>query len=124
MFDIDFRWLFQIHVQKRGQMFLSACCSQGYFGFGALEHHKIYSLVAFKEKPAGDFGLVVGVCGVNRSVFAVSQCGKRCVSRRLMLDALKSKQEINGLPCSKYWLKIGRLLNLRLDRHQPLVVFG
>ncbi|WP_076998643.1 sugar phosphate nucleotidyltransferase [Variovorax sp. KK3] len=106
--DLDYRKFFEAHVEAKSQISVSSYRRQVKIDFGVLEHDDNGSLTAFREKPAFDFEVSMGIYCIQRSVIDNLQKGAKYGFDNLMLDGLKNNQRIDIRPFGGYWLDIGR----------------
>lgn len=106
--DLDYRAFFGAHVQEGSQISVSAYRRQVKIDFGVLGYDEKGYLNEFREKPAYDFDVSMGIYCINRSVIDALPRGRPYGFDNLMIDGLENKQGINIRPFYGYWLDIGR----------------
>jgi NDP-sugar pyrophosphorylase family protein len=106
--DLDYRAFFGVHVQEGSQISVSAFRRQVKIDFGVLGYDEKGYLNEFREKPAYDFDVSMGIYCINRSVIDALPRGRPYGFDNLMIDGLENKQGINIRPFHGYWLDIGR----------------
>lgn len=106
--DLNFNAFFQSHLTNKNQISVSAYRRQLNIDFGVLEYSSNGSLTGFKEKPAMEFDVSMGIYCINKSVIQSLPKGEKYGFDNLMLDSLVNGQKVNIQPFSGYWLDIGR----------------
>jgi NDP-mannose synthase len=106
--DLDYQKLAAVHV-KSGKLFtISAAVRRHIIDYGVLETDGCSTLTGFREKPAVEYLVSMGVYVVNRSVLARVPPGRKFSFDELMLDMLQHGLEVHVEPHEGYWLDIGR----------------
>jgi NDP-sugar pyrophosphorylase family protein len=106
--DLDYRQFFQNHEKKKSLVSVSTCQRQSKIDFGVIHYDADHYLTEFREKPAYDFNVSMGIYCFHRSVIEKLAKGQKYGFDDLMLDALKEKKKVWIHPFSGFWLDIGR----------------
>jgi len=106
--NLDYRALFDAHVQAGSRISVSAYRRQVKIDFGVLRYDEAGHLSEFQEKPALNFDVSMGIYCINRSVIEALPHGAPYGFDNLMIDGLANGQSIDIRPFFGYWLDIGR----------------
>jgi NDP-sugar pyrophosphorylase family protein len=106
--DLNFGDFLKEHIASKRQISVSAYRRKLNVDFGVLEYNANNILTGFKEKPAMDFDVSMGIYCLNRSVISDLPRGEKYGYDNLMLDSIASGQNVYISPFSGYWLDIGR----------------
>jgi NDP-sugar pyrophosphorylase family protein len=108
--DLDFRRLLCEHVTERRKFTIAAACRTHIVDYGVLEVDDADStLTGFREKPALNYRVSMGVYAVNRSVLDIVPPGHRYGFDNLMLDLLARREKVHVESYTGYWADIGRV---------------
>ncbi len=106
--DLDYRTFYSRHVDSDADVSVSANRRQVKIDFGVLEYNSANRLTGFKEKPAYDFDVSMGIYCLSRRVLKDLTPGEPYGFDNLMLDGLDCGRDIRIYPFSGFWLDIGR----------------
>lgn len=107
--DLDFRKLYCEHVTNRRLFTIAASARKHIVDYGVLEVDGTCRLVGFREKPAYDYIVSMGVYALHRSALDIVPQGTRYGFDNLMLDLLAKQERIHVERHDGYWLDIGRV---------------
>lgn len=106
--DLDFRKLYRSHVSENRLFTIAAARRKHTIDYGVLEVDQRSVLVGFKEKPAAEYLVSMGVYIVSRRVLDLVPADRRYGFDDLMRDLLAQRANVHVHPHSGYWLDIGR----------------
>ncbi len=106
--DLDFRVLFNQHVNSQALLTVSTFKRSTQIDFGVMEVNQSGKATGFREKPVYDFNVSMGVYAMDRKVLEIVPDNMPFGFDNLMLTMLEQKKEISIFPFSGYWLDIGR----------------
>jgi len=106
--DLDYRAFFETHVLEGASISVSSYRRQVKVDFGVLGTDGKGRMTSFREKPAYDFDVSMGIYCLNRAVVENLPRAKPYGFDTLMLDGLATGKRIDICPFSGYWLDIGR----------------
>lgn len=106
--DLDYAGFLSSHVSAQHDVTVSAYRREVRIDFGVLEYGADHRLTAFREKPAYNFDVSMGIYCISRRVIEVLQKGQSYGFDDLMMDSLKGRFAVSVRPFDGYWLDIGR----------------
>ncbi len=106
--DLDYGAFFKEHVSKGASISVSSYRRQVKVDFGVIGMDGSGQLTSFKEKPAYDFDVSMGIYCLNRSVIQGLLRAQPYGFDTLMLDGLARGERIDICTFAGYWLDIGR----------------
>ena len=95
-------------LDTNGNLYIADGLSGGFFNSRVLEYDDHRRLTRFREKPALDFDVSMGIYCLDRSVIEALPRGVAYGFDKLMLDSLGAGHEVSIRPFEGYWLDIGR----------------
>lgn len=107
--DLDFRSLYDYHVEKQSLVTVATCRRQTESNYGVMEVNDSGRLIAFSEKPCIDFTVSAGIYVFSRKVLELVPRGKPFGFDDLMAEMLKQDLPVETFPCEGFWLDIGRI---------------
>ena len=106
--DLDYQALAQKHT-AHGKLFtISAAVRHHIIDYGVLEADEANTLTGFREKPAVEYLVSMGVYVVDRRVVERIPRGTKYSFDQLMLDMLRRGDPVHVERFTGYWLDIGR----------------
>ena len=105
--DLDYAAVLERHIQRAPAMTIATYRREVPIDFGVLETDGD-RVVAFREKPALDYTVSMGVYGITRSTLAGFVAGQPLGFDDLVLHLLETGARIDAYPFDGYWLDIGR----------------
>ena len=105
--DLDYSTVLDRHVERSPALTVATYRRQVPIEFGVLETDGD-RVVAFREKPALDYTVSMGVYGISRSTLAGFEAGRPLGFDDLVLRLLETGARIDAFPFDGYWLDIGR----------------
>ena len=105
--DLDYATVLARHVERSPALTIATYGRQVPIEFGVLETDG-GRVVAFREKPALDYTVSMGVYGISRSTLAGFEAGRPLGFDDLVLHLLETGARIDAYPFDGYWLDIGR----------------
>ena len=106
--DLDLRKLYRSHVSENRLFTIAAARRRHTIDYGVLEVDESGLLVGFKEKPADEYLVSMGVYVVSRRVLDLIPCDRKYGFDDLMRDLLAQREHVHVYPHGGYWLDIGR----------------
>jgi len=106
--DLDFGSFYDRHASEQRWFTISAAQRKHMVDYGVLEADSSNRLSAFREKPAYDYLVSMGVYAVSRRVLDIVPAGTKYGFDNLMLDMLRASLPVHVDPYSGEWLDIGR----------------
>ena len=106
--DMDFQVLFEHHVRSQAKLTVATQQRTTRIDFGVLEIDTDSIVSGFREKPAYDFTVSMGIYVFSREVLKLIPEGHKFGFDDLMFALLERKESINTFPFDGYWLDIGR----------------
>lgn len=106
--NLDYREFFDEHVKRANQVSVSAFKRVAKIDFGVLKFNGNNFLTEFREKPAYDFDVSMGIYCINRAVIEKLDKGEKYGFDNLMLDGIKNGDKIWINQFDGLWLDIGR----------------
>jgi NDP-sugar pyrophosphorylase family protein len=106
--DLDYGDLFESHVRRGARLTLSTFRRRQEVDFGVLEVNEDREVVAFREKPAYDFDVSMGVYVFNRALVERIPRDRPFGLDDLVLGMLADGEPIHARPFDGYWLDLGR----------------
>jgi len=107
--DLNFRQLYCDHVKNRRLFTIAASCRKHVVDYGVLDVGEDSQLSGFREKPAYDYMVSMGIYVMNRSALDIVPRGQRYGFDNLMMDLLAQNAPIHVERHDGYWLDIGRV---------------
>jgi NDP-mannose synthase len=105
--DLDFRRLFDAHVQSDRLFTIAAARRRQKIDYGVL-HVTGANLTAFEEKPSSEYLVSMGVYVVSRRILDFVPTDTKYGFDDLMRDMLAARKPVHVEPHDGYWLDIGR----------------
>jgi len=106
--DLNYAALYEQHVADKNLFTISAYRRQQKVDFGVLDIGPDGRLTGFREKPACEYMVSMGVYVLNRRVLDVIPQDTSYGFDELMLELIKRETPAAAKPFSGYWLDIGR----------------
>ncbi|EMY15977.1 nucleotidyl transferase [Leptospira weilii str. Ecochallenge] len=106
--DIDFSAFYKIHVESKSIFTISSKKRKQLIDYGVLETDGRGLLIGFREKPAQDYEVSMGVYMVNQAALDFIPKDSIFGFDHLMLKLIEINRPISVLPHEGYWLDIGR----------------
>ena len=107
--DLDFRLLYQKHIQSDGMITVATYQRQAKIDFGVIEvNNENLQAVGFREKPTYDLDVSMGIYVFRRQVLDLVPDGVPFGFDNLMETLLERGEKINIHRHKGYWLDIGR----------------
>lgn len=106
--DLDLRAFFDAHVAQQRLYTIAAHRRTHTIDYGVLEVDGRNTLRGFKEKPAVEYLVSMGVYAVSKSVLRLVPPGQPYGFDHLMNDLLARGDTVQVEPYDGYWLDIGR----------------
>ncbi|EKR66047.1 nucleotidyl transferase [Leptospira weilii str. 2006001853] len=106
--DIDFSAFYKIHVESKSIFTISSKKRKQLIDYGVLETDGRGLLIGFREKPAQDYEVSMGVYMVNQAALDFIPKNSIFGFDHLMLKLIEINRPISVLPHEGYWLDIGR----------------
>ena len=106
--DLNYAALYERHVTDKNLFTISAYHRQQKVDFGVLDIGPDGRLTGFREKPAYEYMVSMGVYVLNRRVLDVIPENTSYGFDELMLQLIKRGTPAAAKPFSGYWLDIGR----------------
>lgn len=106
--DIDFANFYQVHVQSKSIFTISSKKRQQMIDYGVLETDNDGLLTGFREKPAQNYEVSMGVYMVNQAALNFIPEDSIFGFDNLMLKLIKLDKPVSVRPHEGYWLDIGR----------------
>jgi NDP-sugar pyrophosphorylase family protein len=106
--DLDYRALAEKHAAHGTLFTISAAVRQHIIDYGVLETAGTNTLTGFREKPAVEYLVSMGVYIVDRRITESIPRGTRYSFDHLMLDMLRRGDPVHVERFTGYWLDIGR----------------
>jgi NDP-sugar pyrophosphorylase family protein len=105
--DVDFRKLFEEHVQHDRLFTISAARRKHTIDYGVLHMHSGV-LTGFDEKPSVEYMVSMGIYVVSRRILDFVPSDTKYGFDDLMRDMLAAGSPVHVQPHDGYWLDIGR----------------
>ncbi len=105
--DLDFNEFYKYHLQNKSLFTISSKIRSQKIDYGVLDSNEKGLLTGFREKPAYDYLVSMGIYMVNKSIVDLIPDSFFGFDE-LMLKALKNSKRINIKEFKGYWLDIGR----------------
>jgi NDP-sugar pyrophosphorylase family protein len=124
--DLDYADLFRRHVASGARLTLSTHHRRERIDYGVLELDAAAGrVIGFREKPAYDFTVSMGVYVFERSLVERIPAGRPFGLDQLVLALLADREPIHAYPYDGYWLDLGRpddyeRANAEVDRLFPV----
>ena len=106
--DLDFAGFMQKHKDKGAIFSISAAQRRQVVDYGVLERSESGTLIGFKEKPTTNYLVSMGIYCLNKRVLGRIPENQNFGFDHLMLDLLRTEQDVFVEPHEGYWLDIGR----------------
>ena len=106
--DLNYAGFLSAHVNGNRDITVSAYRREVRIDFGVLEYDTDQRLTAFREKPAYNVDVSMGIYCISRHVIEALERGKTYGFDDLMMDSLKGRFAVSVQPFDGYWLDIGR----------------
>ncbi|EMM77477.1 sugar phosphate nucleotidyltransferase [Leptospira santarosai] len=106
--DIDFSAFYKMHVESKSIFTISSKKRKQLIDYGVLETDGRGLLIGFREKPAQDYEVSMGVYMVNQAALDFIPKDSIFGFDHLMLKLIEINRPISVLPHEGYWLDIGR----------------
>jgi NDP-mannose synthase len=106
--DLNYRQFYDDHVQNKRIFTVSSYKRIHKVDYGVLETDVSGHVIAFKEKPALDYEVSMGVYMLNREVLKLIPHNINYGFDNIMLDLINSKTPAYVSAFEGYWLDIGR----------------
>jgi NDP-mannose synthase len=106
--DLDYQALAEKHVATGTLFTISAAVRRHIVDYGVLETDGTNTLTGFREKPAVEYLVSMGVYILDRRITDRIPSGTRYSFDQLMLDMLRRRESVNVERFTGYWLDIGR----------------
>ncbi|EMJ65024.1 MULTISPECIES: sugar phosphate nucleotidyltransferase [Leptospira] len=106
--DINFSAFYKAHVESKSIFTISSKKRKQLIDYGVLETDSRGLLTGFREKPAQDYEVSMGVYMVNQAALEFIPKGSVFGFDNLMLKLIEINKPILVRPHDGYWLDIGR----------------
>jgi NDP-sugar pyrophosphorylase family protein len=107
--DLDFSELYAAHVRSRAVATVATYERDVRIDFGVLRYDgPEHRVVGFVEKPSEHFSVSMGVYAFSRRILDLVPPGRAYGFDHLMLDLIRTGQDVRAYPFTGYWLDIGR----------------
>jgi len=106
--DLNFQELSAKHITQGKLFTISAAVRRHIIDYGVLEVNGSGELAGFREKPAVEYLVSMGVYILNRRLLDRVPAGRKFSFDDLMLDMLAAHLPVHVEPYKGYWLDIGR----------------
>lgn len=106
--DLNYAELYENHIAEKNLFTISAYHRQQKVDFGVLDIGPDGRLTGFREKPAYEYMVSMGVYMLNRRVLDVIPADTSYGFDELMLELIKRGTPASARPFKGYWLDIGR----------------
>jgi NDP-sugar pyrophosphorylase family protein len=105
---LDYAALLRSHLSGSASLTIAIKTREEKIDFGIVETNEAGALTAYKEKPALQHDVSMGVYAFSRSLLSELQRGRRLDLPELVLELLRQRKIVNAYRFSGYWLDIGR----------------
>lgn len=106
--DVDYRAVFQRHVEKSPALTVVTCERESMVDFGVIETRADGQIVRFVEKPSQTFSVSAGIYVYSRHLLEHIPGDRAYGFDDLMGDLIKRGEVVDTYPFGGYWLDIGR----------------
>ncbi len=106
--DLNYAELYETHIAEKNLFTISAYHRQQKVDFGVLDIGSDGRLTGFREKPAYEYMVSMGVYMLNRRVLEAIPADTSYGFDELMLELIKRGTPASARPFKGYWLDIGR----------------
>lgn len=106
--DLDFEIFYDRHVKDNYIFTISSVKRKEIIEYGVLEYDEAFKLNNFKEKPAHEYYVSMGVYMANKRILEYIPENQAFGFDDLMLKLLQTNEHVAVLPYDGHWLDIGR----------------
>ena len=106
--DIDFRKLFDNHIESGARMTVATHCRKTKIDYGVMNIAADGLVRSFSEKPIYELTVSMGIYVFNKSILDLVPERKPFGFDNLMLTMIRRQQPVNTFPYDGYWMDIGR----------------